>query len=161
MNELERRKKIECASNELIKIIKERETIKRILNSDDAWRTWSNERFGMRYQLRELGDIIRRRRENISLESYPYYIIPPFKHLPSFLNEGNIVEFCIGLMMLMYINEKEIVLEWLEFIRLLEKVTGEFKPLAEKIKNFLNEEYISDYSGSDALQRELVKKMFS
>ena len=158
MSELERRKEMECASNELIKIIKERETVRNLLIARNAWITWSHEKFHMRDQLEEIDKIIRRRREPIDVTSYPY-LKPPYKRLPNFLNEENIVEFCIGLMMVGNIDEKEIVLEWFDFIRLLEKVTGEFKPLAEKIKKFLSEEYISDYY--DDSQRELVKILFS
>ncbi len=153
--ELEDKKRVADALSELIKIAKEREIVRKLLNSDDVWWTWDCESIQMRGQLKELGDSIRATR--LPVESYVRYK-PPFKRLPSFIDEENIVEFCIGLMMLGYVDEKEIVLEWLDVIMLLEKVTGEFEPLAKTIKEFLNEEYISDYYD---VPKELVKIIFS
>ena len=142
-----RNMEVRKALREAIELAQERELVKEILQAEDVKQVWLEKKEEIGPQLQEfkrcmapyLGEDVKNPK-------------PPFKRVPEFVNEGNVVEFCVVLMMTEAIDDSDVVCEWAEIIRLLEKVKGEFKPLAEKLKNFLSSEDFTDHSEGELLE---------
>lgn len=143
----EEKMKVIESLKEVLKTCKEREIVKEILIAKDVKQVWLEKKEEIKPLLKKFGQSMA-----------PYFdegrktTKTPFKHLPEFIDEGNIVEFCVVLMMTGAINEDDVVLEWSDVIKSLEKVTGEYEGFAKRLEEILNDGFFTDYSEEQLLK---------
>ena len=143
MNVIEQEMKVRKTLKDLLQILKERDTVKKILQAKDVKHVWSYE-----------NEII-----NSELKKFEQSMSPflekgwvAFEDFPEFVNKGNILEFCVILMMTGCIDEIDVTDKYFRVQELLEEVNEEYINFAKRLNNFLVTDVFSDYSEEELLE---------
>lgn len=129
--------------NELIKILKERDTVRKILQAKDVKAVYEEEKVAMKEQL-----------ECFSKEVYSYSmeIEYPIPNDSEVICPENIVEFCFILMMA-GIDDMRLVDDYGVILSILNEVDGDLKEISRKFNEFLDDWCFTEYTEEEVLEK--------
>lgn len=132
--------------NELVKTLKERNTIRKILQAKDVKAAYEEEKEALKEQLESFEHEVHAFTER---DEYP------ISNVSEVICTENVVEVCFILLMT-GVNDDDLTEDWVDIETILNQVQGDLQEIAQKFSEFLYEE---SQLFSNWTEEKLLKKL--
>lgn len=132
--------------NELVRIFKERDTVRNILRAKDVKAVYEEEKAAMSERLESF---------NNEMQTFIKEFEYPISDVSEVISPENVVEICVILLM-SGVGDDELSENWKKIETILNHVKGEQQEIADRFSKFL---YGECYSFPNFTEEELLKKL--
>lgn len=135
--------------NELVRIFKERNTVRKILQAKDVKAVYEDEKAAVSYELEIFREM---------MSPFIEYTKYPISDASEVISVDNVIEICFILLMSEVVNEDDLIDDWKSFVEILKYVPEDLQEIADRFYEFLYEdtECFSDYSDEEILKKLLL-----
>lgn len=135
--------------NELVRLFKERDTVRRILQAKDAKAVYEEVKAAVRHELESFKEMMLH-----FIVEFEY----PISDVSEVISPENVVEICFILLMSGFVDEYDLADNGEEIELILNQVKGEQREIADRFSKFLYDEYksFSNYTEETLLNKLLL-----
>lgn len=135
--------------NELVRLFKERDTVRRILQAKDAKAVYEEVKAAVRHELESFKEMML------------HFIVEseyPISDVSEVISSENVVEICFILLMSGVVDECDLADNYVEIESILNQVKGEQQEIADRFAGFLYGEFqcFSTYTEEELLKELLL-----